>query len=318
MRRVGATLSVLIGFVACDGAEAVPATPAAVQAAMLPKTATVALAAVIDEPPPRPASKYRYADLRIDSSLEAACVGAAGVETGQKLAQVAKRVLVWWVDVRRELYKGDHVELVYEVPEDRSVEPIAHAIWFHSQKLGRTVTAVRHQLEGETFPRWYGEDGIEIEQRLVNSPLVDYEQITSLIGDGRGHHGVDFKTPVGTPVVSPFNGWVKRRNWARRRNGNCLEIVDAKTGMSAFFLHLSGFAKGLRSGMRVKAGQLLARSGNTGRSSAPHLHYQLERRGRVVDPFRVQKAIRRRLPQGKVVEVREALQRFGTYRTGSS
>jgi murein DD-endopeptidase MepM/ murein hydrolase activator NlpD len=319
MWRAGA-LTIVMVFGACDGAEAVPSAPAVVQTpiqspiqapiqdAILPKTATVS------EIP-----RFRYADLSIETSLEATCVEATGVELGQKLAQVAKRVLVWWVDVHRQLHKGDRIEAVYEVPEDPSLEPIVHAIWFHSRQHGRTLSAVRHRIEGDNFARWYDQNGAEIERRLIGGPIEGYEQITSLVGDGRGHRGVDFKAPIGTPVVSPFNGWVKRKNWARRRNGNCLEIVDAKTGLSAYFLHLDSFAKGMRPGTRVKKGQLLARSGNTGRSSAPHLHYQLERAdGRAVDPFRVHRMERRKLPREKVVEVQQALQRFGTYRTGSS
>jgi murein DD-endopeptidase len=262
---------------------------------------------------------YRYADLTIERSLEESFVAKTDVVLGQKLAQVTKRVLVWWVDVNRELHKGDRIEVVYELLADPNLEPLVHAIWFRSRQHNKQLSAVRVQLEGEKFARWYDEEGAEIERRLVNGPVVDYEQITSLIGDGRGHRGMDFKTPVGTPVTSPFNGTVKRKNWATRRNGNCLEIVDAKSGMSVYFLHLSSFAKGVHAGAAVKKGQLLARSGNTGRSSAPHLHYQLERPdGRTVDPLRVHRSERRKLPQEKVAEVRQALLRFVTYRVGSS
>jgi murein DD-endopeptidase MepM/ murein hydrolase activator NlpD len=316
MRRAGA-LTIVIGLLACDGAEA--GSPAVVQTPIIQKTATVAAALVAVEPPPPEPVRYRHAELRITSSLEAAFVGVTGVELGQKLAQVAKRVLVWWVDVQRQLHKGDRIEVVFEVPDDPNLEPVVHAIWFQSRQLRKTMTAVRHQVQGDSFARWYDEEGREIERRLVDGPIDGYEQITSLVGDGRRHRGVDFKAPIGTPITSPFNGWVKRKNWSRRRNGNCLEIVDSKTGLSAYFLHLESFAKGVRPGARVKKGQLLARSGNTGRSSAPHLHYQLERpNGRAVDPFRVHKHERRRLPREKVAEVLEALQRFGTYRTGSS
>jgi murein DD-endopeptidase MepM/ murein hydrolase activator NlpD len=311
----GAAFIILIGSFACE-AEAVPASVTS-QSAIVPKTSTIASAIVA--PPPAPPARFRYADLTIERSLEVAFVGRTNVELGQKLAQVTKRVLVWWVDVHRELHKGDRIEVVYELQDDPNLEPIVHAIWFRSRQHGRLLTAVRHQLEGEKFARWYDETGAEIERRLVNGPIAEYEQITSLIGDGRGHRGMDFKAPIGTPITSPFDGVVRRKNWARRRNGNCLEIVDSKTGMSVYFLHLSSFAKGMHVGARVKKGQLLARSGNTGRSSAPHLHYQLERPdGRVVDPLRVHKVERRKLPQEKVAEVREALQRFGTYRTGSS
>ena len=236
----------------------------------------------------------RYISAEITSSLEGAVVSAAGAEVGPSLTQVVKRVLVWWLDVRRDLRPGDRLEVVYETFED-GTEPLAHAIWFTSNKFGETKAAVRLQPASSPFARWYTLDGEEVEKRLQNSPIRSYEQVTSLLNDGRRHKGVDFKAPVGTPILAPFDGRVERKNWSRRRNGNCLHLVDPRTGREAYLLHLDTIDKSVRPGMRVKAGQRLATSGNTGRSTAPHLHYQLEKRGKVLDPFRVHETWRARL-----------------------
>lgn len=229
----------------------------------------------------------------IQHSLEAS-LSRADAELGPALAQVAKRVLVWWLDVRRDLRAGDELELMFERVPD--AEPVLLWVAYRSDKHGRRFEAVRHQPTGSPFARYYDRDGREVEARLQQSPIESYEQVTSLIGDGRGHKGVDFKAPVGTPIVSPFDGTVTRRNWSTRGNGRCLEIADAKTGVRAMFLHLSEIV--VRPGDRVRQGQLLARSGNTGRSTAPHLHYQLEREnGRIVDPLRFHDTHHRRLPE---------------------
>ena len=242
-------------------------------------------------------------------------VAVAGAEEGPRLAQVVKRVLVWWIDVRRDFRKGDTIELVYEpIPGE---EPDVHAIWFESQKLGGTRTAIRFKASGAKFARWYDGDGTEVAESLVNPPIADYEQITSLLRDGRRHRGVDFKAPVGTPIIAPFDGVITRRNWSRRRNGNCLEM-RSKSGLTVFFLHLDRIPDRIRPGLRVRVGDRLADSGNTGRSTAPHLHYQLERSGKVVDPFRVHKTRQGRLSPEDHQAARVALARYDKLRAGSN
>ena len=220
---------------------------------------------------------------------------------GEQLTQVVNRILVWSMQVSRDARKGDKLEVLYELPTAQPSlvaavgdagpavkEPVVLALRYGSQKLGRLVTAYRFKPEGATFAHYYTNEGVEVEEQLVDSPISNYEQVTSLLRDGRRHKGVDFKTPVGTPVSSPFDGQVIRRNWHFGVNGNCLEIVDAKTGRHAIFLHLEAVPKEMQAGRKVKKGEVVARSGNSGRSTAPHLHYQLEAPdGRVLDPFAV-------------------------------
>src|SRR5690606_40985555 len=108
---------------------------------------------------------------------------------------------------------------------------------FQSQKLGQTFEAWRYQARGEEFPRYYDRQGREVEIRLESSPIERYEQITSLLRDGRGHQCMDFKAPVGVPVVAPFAAVVTRVNFNQRINGRCVEMEDAK-GRRISFLHL--------------------------------------------------------------------------------
>jgi murein DD-endopeptidase MepM/ murein hydrolase activator NlpD len=218
-----------------------------------------------------------------------------------QLTQVVNRILVWSMQVAKEGRKGDKLEVVFELPSAQpnavvavgdagpaGKEPIVLALRYGSQKLGKVITAYRFKAEGSTFARYYTKDGAEVEERLVDSPVEDYEQVTSLLRDGRRHKGVDYKTPVGTPVKAPFDGVVQRRNWHFSANGNCLEILDPKTGQKAIFLHLEAAPKEMQPGRTVKKGEVIAKSGNSGHSTAPHLHYQLESpQGKVLDPFAV-------------------------------
>ena len=230
----------------------------------------------------------RYLSVRIDGPLEAALVAGAGSDTGPALTQVVKRVMVWWLAVPGDLRKGDVLEVVYEPQPGQ--EPLVSALRFQSAKAGRTFEAYRFKPAGAQFARFYGPDGSDLELRLDPSPLDSWEQITSLLKDGRKHKGVDFKTPVGSPVKATFDGTITRKNWFFRGNGNSLEVTQAGAPhMKAIFLHLSELPRTLTVGTKVKKGEVIAHSGNSGHSFAPHLHYQLmSASDRVLDPFDVQ------------------------------
>ena len=230
----------------------------------------------------------RFLSVRIDGPLEAALVAGAGSDTGPALTQVVKRVMVWWIAVPADLRKGDVLEVIYEPQPGQ--EPLVSAVRLQSAKFGRTFEAYRFKPAGAQFARFYDADGNDLELRLDPSPLDSWEQITSLLKDGRKHKGVDFKTPVGTPVKATFDGTITRKNWFFRGNGNSLEVTQTGAPhMKAIFLHLSELPRTLTVGTKVKTGEVIAHSGNSGHSFAPHLHYQLmSASDRVLDPFEVQ------------------------------
>jgi len=257
---------------------------------------------------------YAFVDARVESSVEAAITGALGNETGRPLVQVVNRALVWWLSPATDLRPGDRVEVVYRLrpPE----EPVVHAVWFESQKLGKKFEAVRFTTVGAKYARWYQPDGTELEKRLESSPIADYEQITSLINDGRRHKGVDFKCSVGTDVFAPWDGNIVRKNWGRA-NGNCVDLGDPKTGLNAYFLHLSEIDPSIQAGTRVKKGQVIGKTGNTGHSTAPHLHYQIVRGEKVMDPFRVHATTQAKAPDSEIPLIQAELAKLARMRTPS-
>jgi murein DD-endopeptidase MepM/ murein hydrolase activator NlpD len=262
--------------------------------------AAQAAQAAAPTPPPPPADPLvaagmARASVKITGPLETALIEAAGPDVGPALAQVVTRTLVWWVDVPQDLLRGDTLDVLYTLRPNE--EPLVHAVRFVSAKTGQTHRAYRFQAEGEPNARYYLANADELELRLENSPMDDYEQITSLLRDGRRHKGVDFRAPVGTKVKAPFTGVVKRKNWSWKANGNCLELEEVGgKHRRAIFLHLNELPKSLNVGDRFSAGQVIAESGNTGRSFAPHLHYQLMTADeRVIDPFDSHRSYRRSL-----------------------
>lgn len=277
-------------------------TAATTPAAEVPQVAEAAAApgavapvAAVAAPVAAEKTGLRAFQVKINGPLESAIISSEGKEIGTPLTQVVNRSLVWWVRVPQDLVKGDVLAVVYETREGQ--EPLVHAVRFESRKMGKTFETYRYKPSGDGFPRYFQADASELEERLVDSPLDTWEQVTSLLRDGRKHKGVDFKTPVGTPVRATFDGTVARKNWNFRGNGNSIEIQETGgQGRTALYLHLSEIPKTLTGGIKVKKGEVIARSGNTGHSFAPHLHYQLMHGDAVIDPFTSHKTTRVSLP----------------------
>ena len=149
-----------------------------------------------------------------------------------------------------------------------------------------------YKERGMKYGGYFDLNGKEIPQRIVKeqSPIDEYLEIVSLPGDfrkgRRGHAGTDFKAKVGTPIRSTFDGRVSRANWNRRANGYCIEIDHPNQKIKTRYLHLSRVL--VKRGQYVKQGEIIGKSGNTGRSFAPHLHYEVRGRNHkntVYNPF---------------------------------
>lgn len=235
---------------------------------------------------------------RVEHSL-ARTFQRLAAKDGDALASVFSRLFVWDVDMRRHLQSGDAVALVWRMGSDGFPEVAAGSL--RVSKQGRTLAAYRWQAPGDAYPSYWYLDGTEVPHRLKESPLAQYEQITSLLKDRPTHRGMDFKVPVGTEVMSPRAGVVTRSNWNWGANGNCIEI-RFEDGVLAKFLHLN--ENRVDVGDRVSAGQVIALSGNTGRSTAPHLHYQLDQGEKVLDPIDYHGSLRRQLDEAQIAALR--------------
>ena len=214
----------------------------------------------------------------------------ADPEHADVVSAVYARLFAFDLHLRTDLKRGDSLKVAYTW--DGALTRIAAASYV-SGALGKTLNAYEFQATGDKYPSYWDENGQERELRLVDSPIADYEQITSLLKDRPKHHGMDFKTPEGTPITSPRSGRVEQVNWNWTNNGNCVEVVypDSTT---AKFLHMSRVD--VKAGDTVQKGTALGLSGNTGHSTAPHLHYELEKNGTIVDPVDYHGTIRRSLP----------------------
>ncbi len=235
-------------------------------------------------------------EVTIRGSLTASLATMMGSREADTLAAQVSRILIWWLDLRRDLLPGDRLQLLYE-PVPGPGEFRVLALTFSSESRGLSRRAYYFKAERAAYGRYYDEQGQEVEKRIANGPIQEYEQVTELMdASGRRHRGVDFKADVGTPVTAPFRAAITRVNWHTRGNGNCLELRYLDSGVSALFLHLDEVLPESRPGKIVEAGTVIARSGNTGHSTAPHLHYELHAPdGRLLNPFEFHPTARRSL-----------------------
>ena len=216
------------------------------------------------------------------------------------LAALAARLIIWKLDLRRELRRGDSMKILYRPIKEQSLYQI-EALHYKSLRYKTTFHFYRFHPEGKRFAVYYDSKGKTIESHLRNSPLHTYDQVTSILKMRPKHKGVDFKTPVGTKVYLPWRAKILRKNWNLRYNGYCLKIRFLnrrykRRSVHGLFLHLKEGSIRVKVGAIVPAGSVVALSGNTGRSTAPHLHYQLETsRRRIIDPFLYHKTYKRNL-----------------------
>jgi murein DD-endopeptidase len=232
----------------------------------------------------RPASATpRLVSLEVKDNLERSVVRSLPREGPAVAAQVA-RLLRWRGDVSRNLHRGDTLRLLYTPPGPGDTEPNLLAL--HYRGLQVQLHAYQY-TDASGIARYYTESGARVEPQMLNPPVPRYVQITETLQRGRGrrrHRGIDLKAPSGTPIVLPWGATVRRVNWARRRNGQCIEVMydDGRLGR---FLHLSRVEAAVQRGAHLAAQTSLGQVGNTGHSNAPHLHYEVWLGGRPVEPL---------------------------------
>jgi murein DD-endopeptidase len=271
-----------------------PAAPVVVLAApTVPAPTQLEATAAIPAPaaPVEPSGDWTITEFSLEHSLARSFSKSVGGH-GDALSAVYARMFHWDIDLRRDLYKGDRIVVAWQLVD--GIPEIAAAS-LQSGKLGKTLTGYRWTRPGDTFAGHWHKDGSELPRRLKESPLADYAQITALLKDRPNHKGMDFKVPIGTPILATRAGVITRSNWNTAANGGCVEL-KFNDGTLAKYLHLSGVS--VRPGQRVAAGEAIGKSGNTGRTTAPHLHYQLNRGASVVDPVALHGTTRRSINPG--------------------
>lgn len=213
------------------------------------------------------------------------------------------RVFANDVDFQRAVTPGDTFEAFYDESDDNAE---------HDQLLYASITThnetfryYRFRTNDDGLVDYYDESGRSTRKFLIRQP-IGAARITSgfgsryhpILGYRKVHTGVDFAASIGTPVFAAGNGAVLTAAWDSGY-GRRVEIQHANGYVTAYS-HLSGFARGIKEGVRVRQGQLVGFLGSSGLSTGPHLHYEVMVNGHFVDPMRV-KLARTREIDGKLL-----------------
>lgn len=224
----------------------------------------------------------------IDNSLY---VDAKAADVPDAVILELIRMFSWSVDFQRDIQRGDGFEVMFEqyVTDEGVIVPNKGNVVYAQMLLsGRTLPLYRHEDANGDYD-YFDTTGQSAKKPLMKTP-IDGARISSgygvrrhpVLGYNKMHKGIDFAAPRGTPIYAAGDGVVERAG-KFSSYGNYVRIRH-RAGLSTAYAHLNGFRKGVRAGSRVKQGQVIGYVGTTGRSTGPHLHYEILMGGKQVNP----------------------------------
>mgnify|MGYP001434953628 FL=1 len=211
------------------------------------------------------------------------------------------RIYGFQVDFQRDIRKNDNFQIMYEVFEDDNGKVFETGnIIFADLKLGGVNNSL-YYFDKKGSEGHYDENGKSVKKALMKTP-VNGARLSSSFGmrkhpiDGfnKMHRGTDFAAPSGTPIMASGDGTITRARWCGG-GGNCIKIKHNST-YQTIYAHMKNFARGIREGLRVKQGQIIGYVGSTGKSTGPHLHYEVIENGKKINSQKL------KLPSGKILK----------------
>jgi len=211
------------------------------------------------------------------------------------------RIYGFQVDFQRDIRKNDNFQIMYEVFEDDNGKVFETGnIIFADLKLGGVNNSL-YYFDKKGSEGHYDENGKSVKKALMKTP-VNGARLSSSFGmrkhpiDGfnKMHRGTDFAAPSGTPIMASGDGIITRARWCGG-GGNCIKIKHNST-YQTIYAHMKNFSRGIREGLRVKQGQIIGYVGSTGKSTGPHLHYEVIENGKKINSQKL------KLPSGKILK----------------
>ena len=249
----------------------------------------------------------------IDSSLYVSA-RAAGMPNQVLMEMV--HIFSFDVDFQREIQRGNSFEVLYEAVFNRDGEFVENGpILYAKLEVGeREIELFRYEpVEGPAD--YLDANGASVRKALMRTP-INGARLSSgygmrkhpILGYNKKHLGVDFAAPVGTPIYAGGDGTITMIGWY----GNFGKYVRIRhnSTYSTGYAHLSGYAKGMKKGKRVRQGQVIAYVGSTGMSTGPHLHYEVMRGNKRINPMTLKLPSGRKLKGHELAEFHAQVQKI--------
>ena len=211
------------------------------------------------------------------------------------------RIYGFQVDFQRDIRKNDKFQIMYEtfINDNGKIIETGNILFANLNLSGQDNSLYFFDQEGSVGH--YDKNGKSVKKALMKTP-INGARLSSPFGmrkhpiDGfnKMHKGTDFAAPMGTPIMASGDGIVKKASWCGG-GGNCVVIKHNST-YQTIYAHMSKFASGIRSGVRVKQGQVIGFVGSTGKSTGPHLHYEVIVNGKRINSQTL------KLPSGKILK----------------
>lgn len=243
---------------------------------------------------------------RINSSLYETAIDA-GIPIAALWEMV--RAFSFDVDFQRDIQPGDRFDILFEELRNEAGDVVnTGAVHYASMTLsGKTMPIYRFEPRPGEFD-FYDPRGESVRKALLRTP-IDGARLSSgygmrkhpILGYGKMHRGIDFAAPTGTPIMAAGSGTIAKAQWFGAY-GRYVSIRHNSEFATAY-AHMSRIAPGIKPGGRVQQGQVIGYVGTTGRSTGPHLHYEVLKGSSQVNPMNV------KFPAGEKLEGKD-LARF--------
>ncbi len=220
-------------------------------------------------------------------------------------------------DFQRSVSGGDSLDLFFTEEEEGDAREV---LYVALTAAGETKRYYRFTNPDDSTVDYFDENGRSAKKFLMRKPIVEGQLRSGfgfrrhpILGYAKMHTGVDYSNRIGTPILSAGNGVIIKAAWDSGY-GRRIEIQHAN-GYVTTYSHMSGFARSIQPGARVRQGTIIGYLGNTGLSTGPHLHYEVIVNDRYVDPLRIRIPRGRELDGRMLAEFKRERERIDTLRT---